>query len=111
MPFPADFTAQQQYRMKQMDQELQSAARDFMRSLSRLTDARANFIASNLTALWPATDPEYVHRDAEASTRIEQSDLSTAILHAMATLLNQGTSSATPAQVSATWNRYLAMVR
>lgn len=108
MPFPADFTAQQQFRMQKADEELQSAAKDFMRSLERLENARSSFIAMNLTALWPATVDEYVHKDPNASTRGEQNDLSSAIMHALANLRNQGSSAVTPAQAAATWNRYVS---
>lgn len=109
MPFPADFTVWQQYRMKHADMELQSAARDFMRSLERLENARTQFIAQGLTSLWPAAGTDFVHRDDVASTRDEQNDLSTAILHALAQIKNQGTSATTPAQAAVIWQRYQAV--
>lgn len=106
MAFPADFTDQQQLRTSEVDRELQAAAATFYDSLQRLKMARVKHIARGLSSLWPATDQEYVHKDRDASTKGEQNDLSNAILHALATLLNEGSSALTAAQAAAVWNRY-----
>lgn len=108
MPFPADFTAQQQYRMKIADAELHSAAKTFIDSLTRLQEARAAFIGQGLTSLWPTNDTDWVHRDQEASTKGEQNDLSNAILHATAVLQNSGTAPITSAQAAVIWQRYIS---
>lgn len=106
MAFPADFSDQQQQRMAELDRELQQAAETFYDALQNLKQARLEFIAKGLTSLWPATDGEYVHKDRDASTKGEQNDLANAILHALATLLNEGTSTMTSAQAAVVWNRY-----
>lgn len=93
--------------MANADRVLQEAMRTIYRGLSQLKAARQSFIAQGLTSIWPATDPEYVHKDKDASTKAEQTDMGNFTLHALQALLNEGTGGGlTDAQAAAILNKY-----
>lgn len=100
------FDDREQQRQAEMDRELQSGTSEAYRGIMRIVLARKRWNARNLSAKLPPGANDWIQRDRDSSTRQEIVDLDMLITYISAVLLNDGTSSMTPAQAAVIFNRY-----
>lgn len=110
MPTSAIVTAfddQQQFRAATIDRTLRASMQALYQSIVSLQQARDQYFAQAMDQqLTNVAGTEWVHKDRDASTKQEQTDINTVLTHVNAQLLGVGTSAAAPATIANILKRY-----
>lgn len=107
MALPADWNANDQYRMATIDRAVIDILATIRERVVKAKGIKAGFNALGLASRWPTGTGEYVHQEKDAETRQELTDAATLIDYLCAKLLNDGTTtSLTDAQAATIMARY-----